>query len=569
MRKQQVIQNKGDVIFYYNYSGKVYDIDVRSGVKEVTFTGLGMASIYQNYCPTFDLKNVTKQFPDVERLIIDKSVGCQNLILSNFMFPNVKYIYSCSKYYESGNLLKEKSFHNIKLCNTFCKKADEIIDLSGVTIIGEDAFTGCQSTHIVQTKQIKSIDPAAFHGSAFALNGKTVIADTLLIVAGEPNGCIDIPKNITRMTFLGPLNPLRIRIQNLSQLSLLPDRFHTQQLECEIASQDFIEPRKLVSLSSGLGSFVFPENHPYYRSIGGAIYTKDKKRLIVCSQSCTGSFDVPEGVETIGRHAFLDSQIKEVHLPKSLKKIDDYAFTRAKNLKAVTGGDSLVSIGDYSFFECASLDTMPLPETLRFIGDSAFSSTALKTVQLPAHLIHVGNCSFSGATAVSMAAYIPGCLAAFVHNDKREGHYPIRLQIGDTITYMDAALSGSVQEIDMHLSAYPDDEDYIRQLYLYTPSIKNPVSFKVELAIMAYKEMDEKNNEDTKKYLARAGKAYCSDLIAYKMESELITFLELHLLLASALKALLKQAETQQFTTGVSYLVQELKNINKTPTFRL
>lgn len=574
MRTEQIIQNNGDVIFYHNYHGQIYDISVRPGVKEVTFTASGIVSLYQNYCPVFKLKNVKKQFPDVERLMIDKSISGKNLIiLSNFMFPNVKYIYSSSEHYESGSVLKEKSFNNIKLCNTFCKKADEIIDLSGVTIISKDAFAGCQSTHVIQTKQIKSIDPAAFDGSAFALNGRTVIADTLLIVANESNACIDIPSNITRMAFLGPLNPLRIRIQNLSQLSLLPDRFHTRKLECEIASQDFIEPHKLVSFSSGLISFVFPENHPYYMSIGGAVYTKDKKRLIVCSQSCTGSFDVPEGVEVIGRHAFLASQIKEIHLPQSLKKIDDLAFARAKNLKAVTGGDSLISIGNSSFFECASLDTMPLPETLRFIGDSAFSSTALKTVHLPAHLLHVGNCSFSGVTAVSMATYIPGSLAALysapVHNDKCEGHYPIRLQIGDVVTYIDAALSSSAQEIDMHLSAFPDDEKYIRQLYLYTPSIKNPVSFKVELAVMAYKEMDDKNNEDTKKYLARVGKTYCFDLIRYGMKSELIAFLELHLLSASALKALLKQTETQQLTTESSYLMQELKNLNKTSTFRL
>ena len=70
MRTEQIIQNNGDVIFYHNYDGKVYDIDVRPGVKEVTFTASGIVSLYQNYCPTFDLKNVKKQFPDVERLMI-------------------------------------------------------------------------------------------------------------------------------------------------------------------------------------------------------------------------------------------------------------------------------------------------------------------------------------------------------------------------------------------------------------------------------------------------------------------------------------------------------------------
>lgn len=89
------------------------DIEVDDGVKVVDFSEAES---------TVNLRDVKKQFPSVETLIIGKSTTI--LEISNFMFPNVKEVISeNNQNFKSGNVLIVHRYSGFNLLNTFCKPA--------------------------------------------------------------------------------------------------------------------------------------------------------------------------------------------------------------------------------------------------------------------------------------------------------------------------------------------------------------------------------------------------------------------------------------------------------------
>lgn len=69
---------------------------------------------------------------------------------------------------------------------------------------------------------------------------------------------------------------------------------------------------------------------------------------------------IPDGVETIGRYAFLEnSKIEEVFLPRTLKKIEGWAFRDCKNLKKIHISSS-IEVDAHPFSNCEKLETVVL-----------------------------------------------------------------------------------------------------------------------------------------------------------------------------------------------------------------
>ena len=141
------------------------DIDVEPGVKSVVFQERQYASKWKSYS-RFLLKNVKKQFPDVESLII--SGECIYAIeISNMMFPNVKeVIVKDNESYEPGPYLMtvKNTNYGKKFCllNTFCSDADSVIDLKDVKEISSYAFEGCMAGKIVNCESVSIINKASF-----------------------------------------------------------------------------------------------------------------------------------------------------------------------------------------------------------------------------------------------------------------------------------------------------------------------------------------------------------------------------------------------------------------------
>ena len=166
------------------------DIEVDDGVKVVDFSDAES---------NVELRSVKKQFSSVETLIIGKSTSTMEI--SNFMFPNVKEVISENNVnFKSGNVLIRHDYNGFKLLNTFCKQANEVIDLKDVFSISRYAFEGCLSKNIINVK-LQCIEQYAFHGypymlSAEYVNGANCVGDICLSI-NEDADVVEIPKNIT------------------------------------------------------------------------------------------------------------------------------------------------------------------------------------------------------------------------------------------------------------------------------------------------------------------------------------------------------------------------------------
>lgn len=83
------------VMFYYDNRGKVTDLCINPNVKTVTICSRSSNSFVGSQ---FSLQDCKKQFPDVEVLRISSDII--DVCINNKMFPNVKNVYSESKYYK-------------------------------------------------------------------------------------------------------------------------------------------------------------------------------------------------------------------------------------------------------------------------------------------------------------------------------------------------------------------------------------------------------------------------------------------------------------------------------------
>lgn len=104
-------------------------------------------------------------------------------------------------------------------------------------------------------------------------------------------------------------------------------------------------------------------------SIDGVLYNKAEKCLIdYPAGNGLQSFTVPEGIQTIGEHAFFSCyDLFMISLPESCTCIKREAFTG-----------------------CDSLNTIELPNTLTTIEDYAFSGCGFSRIWLPESVVEVG-----------------------------------------------------------------------------------------------------------------------------------------------------------------------------------
>ena len=86
----------------------------------------------------------------------------------------------------------------------------------------------------------------------------------------------------------------------------------------------------------------------------------------------------------------------EVVLPKSLKKIGDYAFYECYNLVSVNIPVGVTSIGDYIFTGCHWLTSITIPNSVTSIGKGAFRTcVALTSITIPNSVTSIGEDAFS------------------------------------------------------------------------------------------------------------------------------------------------------------------------------
>jgi len=113
--------------------------------------------------------------------------------------------------------------------------------------------------------------------------------------------------------------------------------------------------------------------NPYYTSLEGVLFNKDKSTLILYPSKKVVQYVVPNSVKTIESNAFSNCmELTSITLPNSVTTIGNAAFGACSNLKEILLPSSVQSIGNNAFSGCVKLTKVSIPASLTKIGGSAF-----------------------------------------------------------------------------------------------------------------------------------------------------------------------------------------------------
>ena len=102
-----------------------------------------------------------------------------------------------------------------------------------------------------------------------------------------------------------------------------------------------------------------------------------------------------KGISKIGASAFARCGLTTVTIPSTVKEMGAKIFENAKKLTKVTfeNNDVLTAFGNETFVDCTSLVEVDMTRlnALIYVGTYTFRNTALKSIELPESVVHLGN----------------------------------------------------------------------------------------------------------------------------------------------------------------------------------
>lgn len=355
------------------------DIIVDEGTEELRLAGIEEAV---NKIVSYDFKSCGRTFPNVKKLVI--GMLTQSVSIKNSLFPNVREVKSNTSSFKSGDMLvKQTEDSGDVLLNTFCKKKDEKIDLKGIMIISDWAFDGCMSVNVLNEEEIRICERYAFNNSALLMQPFTDglrFAGRILIDA-EEGADARLPKNfilkgIWIAADLRKLNSIRIEdYENLKMISFMtrcPKRII-------FADKKKVDQKELLQnvLIPKLEYFDLESRQCGLKSIDGVLYSKKGDRLVCCPAG-RRHLVIPEGVTEIEPRVFSCCDIESVEFPNSLRTIGEGAFSHCDKLKSVKFGNGIEKIGSQNddegcfFAYCTELEEIEFPPSLKYLGQNAF-----------------------------------------------------------------------------------------------------------------------------------------------------------------------------------------------------
>lgn len=386
------------VTFYTDgFIGNVYDIDIDQDVTELHLSG---DKEHHYSIREVSVSGNEKRFPQIERIYIADSVIL--IRIPNRMFPNVKEIISDSKSFQSGNLLIRKALGGVEgacLLNTFCKKADELIDLNGVETIADNAFDGCESSNIINAGGIKEVYQNAFYG--YEKISELPVVDGVRMLGNIVMDCPPAPYIPTSSSVSpngldtrersslhhGPIIPKQARLFNYD-IDFTGKPVTVQDISVVKKMNRKKLPQKIILNNNGVIDMndvddvlqreaiseieISPDN-PYFTSHDGILYNSDMTVLVRCPTGRTGKIIIPDGVKVISEYAFYNCSISEVVIPDSVTDVEQCAFLCCHNLEKITFSKNMSCIKAHTFSQCTSLHDINIPGHIKVIGESAFS----------------------------------------------------------------------------------------------------------------------------------------------------------------------------------------------------
>ena len=400
--------------YYLNTSGKLVESSDYAFVGCTALTSIGVEKgsrsysvidgmIYSAdgsrliYCPTAREGEITLAI-GTQSIGAGAFLGCKGI--TSVVLPNtVTYI-------------GEYAFYGLSIEKvTFGGKG-----FSSVTI-GDNAFADCKQLAEVVFEvgsQISVIGERAFSGCT-ALGGFTISASVTEIRNNAFENCTSLQS----VTFEGGKKALEFGsnvFYNCTKLS-------TVEIPSNVS--------KIPGIFSGCASLTevkVDTNNPFFISVNGVVFNKDKTEIVYYPQGRGGEYTIPDTVTTIAAGVFNgNTSLSLLVIPNTVSYIGEEAFKGTKigeiRFEGDTYADELIiaksafqkayfegydfvlpahtkAIGEYAFAEIFYQDVV-LNEGLETIGDYAFyypSNQNGSVLEIPASVTTIGKYCFSGAS---------------------------------------------------------------------------------------------------------------------------------------------------------------------------
>lgn len=586
------------------------DIDVEPGVKSVVFQERQCASKGKSCYSRFLLRNVKKQFPDVERLII--SGECIYTIdISNMMFPNVKeVIVKDNDSYEPGPYLMTAKDTNDgrKFCllNTFCSDAGSVIDLKDVTEISSYAFEGCMAGKIINCKDVLIIDNSSFCGYPASMcensykDGALVFENMLVdIDAGAEHVTISEEVTISTSKWFNLSNVKEIVFQKMSTIPLVNGPNFNGTIT--INDDSFIPAQRDIDKiirHIHCSAFKVTESNKQICAVDGVIYSKDKKILLAYPRHRCGDFVIPDGTEIIYDNAFAYSDITSVKIPDSVYRIKTDAFSNCEKLKRIGFNKTITDYSKYGdigiFYGCQSLEPFTIPSHIETLGISMFFGCNTTEIRLQEGIKRLdANSIFlwtrdslddeliipstlqviesriirPGQHKIRVKSRTPAGLvnavtntSSYTNNDGVAGPFVITLTIEEDgkeyVFYIPRFLSlETSKNLDNFFNMYSPSamsEEYMDALYEDTPCLYVKQDTALELYHLTGKQF-------YKDFLKKSKNSIIKRYFDRRQEKEIIDFLQFGFFASSSLDKFRKIADEREMSILSAYILEEQK----------
>ena len=347
---------------------------------------------------------------------------------------------------------------------------------------------------------------------------------------------------------------------------------------------------KEVNLGNGvkqLGNYVFSwdenltkiELPPSLQEVGAYSFYKSNIKSITLN----------EGLSNIIQGAFAGTYIEKVHIPGSVKKIGDEAFSTCHNLKEVNFGNGVKQLGNYVFSWNEKLTKIELPPSLQEVGGYAFYKSNIKSITLNEGLSNIVQGAFVGTHIEKL--YIPGSVkhigkGAISENTKeiimpvfledilqgirrteKINHFDhtshiVRLQCGDKYAYLPRYV-----DISKFANLTKTVTDFFTDFCEKRPELWKYAEDTIDKEDLAMLEYYDFNAKEAKEYLKRNAKIFALRLMQNKDEERLAKLLKMNIASNQLLKLLLE--ETGEMPTARAYILEMLGNTKTNKSFSI